>query len=196
MGKTKQFIEVKASDVSVSAVLANSKGAPLEHRIAAMAKIKRTMEQVASSYDQLKATYEAIEKDVVTTTYKDHVKELIERGILSRADDSFAVRIENKDGSIYSVKVSGGVEDNFEISSALSKGDTFDGLDDKYKEISYKLNKKLIKDEFEAGKLPASIVMFCNKSPVDITKIGKPKMEVGPKEEEKKEETAAEEAAV
>lgn len=170
--KIKQTITIKENDYTVSSVLDNIDEAPLELQIAAYYKITETAAKVAADLTELKKVAEIIGNKITTESYDNHITALMNRGLI-RYGETPVFRLENNDGSIYNISISGGVDECFEIDSKLSDKTVLGSLDEKYKKLTISLDKKVIKEEFEQGVLPPSISLFCSKNPTDITKLRK-----------------------
>ena len=169
--KEKQIITVKEADFTVSNILSNLDEAPLELQIATYYKIMATAGAVAADLAELKQVASIVEKKITTTKYGDHITALVNRGLISNDTVTPIIRLENEDGSIYNISMSGAVEQNFSIAPELKKD--LDILDDKYKKVTVALDEKVIKKEFEDGTLPSTIGIFCEVNPMDVTKLKK-----------------------
>ena len=172
--KIKRVISVNEKDFSVRDVIEKlDKGdqVPLEYQVAALVKLQRTTAKFAQELKELEIFEDELKNRITTKKYSDHIEGLYSSGRIYSKEEKPIIEITNKDGSIYSVTLSEGVDDNFCINPSLSSKSVLDSLEEKYKKVSVSLDKKVIKSEFEAGILPASLSMFVSKEPIDITKL-------------------------
>ena len=168
--KSKVTINVNEKEFTVKGTIMKGKDAPLEHRVAARVKIKKLIDKLSTDLAQLKVVYEEVNNSIETVPYEENVASLIDRGKLSMGEEP-VFELTTKDGGVYSVSMSGGTDDCFEIDPSLSQKSVMDGLDERYKKVSVTLDKKVIKEEFESGTLPPTLRMFCQKNPVEVTKL-------------------------
>lgn len=171
MAKKKTIINVNESEFSVKDTIMRGKDAPLEHRIAARVKVKKLIDKLSGDLSQLKMVYEELGNNIETTPYEENVRELVKRGVLYSESEVPAFEFSTKDGGVYSISMTGGVDEQFEIDPSLSAKSVLDGLEERYKKISVTLDKKVIESEFNAGTLPKTLKAFCQKNPIDITKL-------------------------
>lgn len=172
--KIKRVISVNEKDFSVRDVIEKlDKGdqVPLEYQVAALVKLQRTTAKFAQELKELEIFEDELKNRITTKKYSDHIEGLYSSGKIYSKEEKPIIEITNKDGSVYSVTLSEGVDDNFCINPSLSSKSVLDSLEEKYKKVSVSLDKKVIRSEFEAGTLPASLSMFVSKEPIDITKL-------------------------
>lgn len=177
MARRKYPVEmtVDSREISVKEILKQGKGAPYEHRIAAIAILKNTINKLTGDLSQLKGLYENVYDDITTTDYdiiaEDLRKKIASTGSYVPSDATPVLKIIEKDGTILTASLKSGKDDRFEIDGALGAKATLDMIPDKYKKVNITLDKKVIETDFNTGTLPEMLKRFCSKDPISTTKI-------------------------
>lgn len=177
MARRKYPVEmtVDSREISVKEILKQGKGAPYEHRIAAIAILKNTINKLTGDLSQLKGLYENMYDDITTTDYdiiaEDLRKKIASTGSYVPSDATPVLKIIEKDGTILTASLKSGKDDRFEIDGALGAKATLDMIPDKYKKVNITLDKKVIETDFNTGTLPDMLKRFCSKDPISTTKI-------------------------
>jgi len=177
MARRKYPVEmtIDSREISVKEILKQGKGAPYEHRIAAIAILKNTINKLTGDLSQLKGLYENVYDDITTTDYDTIAADLrgkiASTGTYVPSDATPVLKIIEKDGTVLTASLKSGKDDRFEIDGSLGAKATLDMIPDKYKKVNITLDKKVIETDFNKGDLPEMLKRFCSKDPISTTKI-------------------------
>lgn len=177
MAKRRYPVEmtIDSREISVKKILKQGKGAPYEHRIAAIAILKNTINKLTGDLAQLKGLYENVYDDITTTDYETIAADLrgkiASTGSYVPSDATPVLKIIEKDGTILTASLKSGKDDRFEVDGSLGAKATLDMIPDKYKKVNITLDKKVIETDFNSGDLPEMLKRFCSKDSIPTTKI-------------------------
>lgn len=170
--KAKHIVTVDTTTLKISEIIKQGKGAPLEHRIAAVTMMKARIDAIEAQVNEWKAAYEAVYNAISTNSYEALKKQYEEEsGETLDENTDLEFNVFSKTGGTFKVTLKGDNDKRFQIDAGLKAKATLDMVPDSYKTTSVTLNKKAIEKAYDEGTLPDYIRKFCSSAPIDITKL-------------------------
>lgn len=168
----KKEINFNASELKVVDIVEKYKGgqASIAECVASLVVVKEAITEVTARLGVLEELQKLFTGAVKNTPYENIVTDLIDQGDLCLGEKPVYV-VKTKSNQEYNVDLGADKDEGFQIDPALRTKSTLEMLDAKYVKTTTSLNAKVVEADYDAGILPDIIKNFCQKHPMNTTKI-------------------------